>query len=106
MDSITLNFDNPINVSCGVGDIVYFLKNSNGLKYKIGPVTAITPLAITCDISPSFTRPLTEDFIFFAKDTEVNKSGLVGNILITEFELPAGLDAELFAVSSEVIPSS
>jgi hypothetical protein len=114
MASITLNFNNPINVSIQsnndssnnyVGaDIVYF-KNSSGV-YKIGPCTGLTATSVTCNIDDDALRPANGDFIFFAKSPLTNTSGIIGYYAEVEMEITSSAKKELFAVNSEIFISS
>lgn len=114
MASITLNFNNPINVSMQsnsegpdyVGaDIVYFQTSSNDI-YKLGPCIAVTQNSITCEIDDSTQRPSDGDFIFFAKSPEINTSGIVGYYAEVDMEITATTKKELFSVNSEIFISS
>ena len=114
MGSITLNFNNPINVSIQsnndssnnyIGaDIVYF-KNSNGV-YKIGPCTSLTNTSVTCSIDDGALRPASGDFIFFAKSPLTNTSGIIGYYAEVEMEINSAIKKELYSVGSEVSLSS
>jgi len=114
MASITLNFNNPINVSIqsnndsannyAGADIVYF-QNSNNV-YKIGPCTGLTNTSVTCEIDSNTLRPTSGDFIFFAKSPITNTSGIVGYYAEVDMEINSTSKKELFAVNSEVFISS
>lgn len=106
MDSITLTFNEAVNVSLAIGDIVFYKDLSADRVYQIGAVTATGAMTITCDIAPATPRPEINDFIFFAKDAEVNISGLLGYYASVTMELSGSAKKELFAVSSELFPSS
>ncbi len=110
MASITLNFNNPINVSIqsNAKDIVYFQDMSSNDKeiYKKGECTAIGSTSITCDIADASPRPSSGDFIFFAKDAVINTSGVIGYYGEAEFKIVSNSKVELFAVSSEIFISS
>ena len=105
MDTITLNFDININVSFDLGDVVFFQDNSDKV-WQIGVATGKTSTSITCDINPATPRPATGDFIFFAKSSEINKSGLLGYYASVTMELSGTAKKELFAVSTEMFQSS
>jgi hypothetical protein len=114
MASITLNFNNPINVSIQSNnnapdytgaDVVYF-QDSNGDVYRIGACTAITETSVTCNIDSNTTRPAAGDFIFFAKSPETNTSGIVGYYAEVDMEITSTSKKELFAVNSEIFISS
>jgi hypothetical protein len=73
---------------------------------KIGKCLGVTDKTITCEIDPSYARPTASDFIFFAKDTEANTSGIIGYYADVHFEITTGDRAELYAVGAEVFISS
>jgi len=106
MDSITLTFDVVLNVSLQVGDVVHYKNTSTGKIYEIGEVTNITGMVVTCNIGASTPRPEANDFIFFAKNSEINFSGVVGYYASVKMTLAGGVKKELYAVSSEVFQSS
>lgn len=109
MDSITIEFAEAINVSLQIGDTAFF-KDSSDQIFLMGAVTSITqfPDAITCEIPSSTPRPSTSDFIFFVKDEEINKTGLLGHYgEITLTCTPGvGENPEIYAISSEAVTSS
>lgn len=106
MDNITLNFDFDLNVSLqgGVGDVVYFV-DSQGVVYKIGNCVEVFNKSVTCETEPTYLRPSQYDYIFFAKDTESNTSGIVGYYAAIDFEATSTDKVELYAVNAEVFES-
>lgn len=108
MPSITLNFNNPLNVSLqeGVGDIVYYQDSSTQDIYSIGACTNINGNSITCDILASTPPPASGDFIFFGKNPEVNTSGIIGYYAEVDMEISSTSKKELFSIKSEVSLSS
>lgn len=107
MDSITLTFPKPLNVSVQVGDTAYYTNDVNGVDVVlIGLITAVTINSITAQISPSATRPLTSSFILFSKTASVNTSGLKGYYAEAKFKNNALIEAELFSVGGEAVESS
>ena len=79
--SIILGFNDNINVSLQIGDIVYFqtpsvngmfntIDSSNITKY--GDVTAVTNDTITVNLIGS--APVADDYIMFAKNHVANTS--------------------------------
>ena len=106
MDSITLSFGNNINASLVVGDIVFYKSATTDKVYQMGAVTATGSNALICDIDSLTPRPVVGDFIFFAKDAEVNISGCLGYYAAVTMELSGSAKKELFAVSTEMFPSS
>lgn len=106
MDEIILTFNVDINVSLLEGDIVFYQETTTGKVYQLGAVASKTATTVTCGISPATPRPGVGDFIFFAKDAEINVSGLVGYYASVKMELSGAAKKELFAVSTEVVQSS
>lgn len=108
MDEITLTFNTKLNVSLSLGDVAFFKDISEDDVYQMGSVTTIDRAnnTFTCEISSSTPRPETGDFIFFAKDSEVNTSGLVGYYASVKMKLEGSTKKELFAVSTEIFQSS
>ena len=107
MDSITLTFPKPLNVSVQVGDTAYYTNDVNGKDIElIGLITGISSKAITAQISPSQIRPTTASFILFSKTASVNTSGLKGYYAEMQFKNDSVDYAELFSVGSDIIVSS
>ena len=106
MDSITLAFNGNVNVSLAVGDVVFYKSATTDKVYQIGAVTATGVNALICDIEPGTPRPALGDFIFFVKDAEINLSGLLGYYAEVTMEITGSVKKELFAVSTEMFPSS
>jgi hypothetical protein len=103
MDSITLAFTGPINASLAFGDIVFYKNTTTEKVYQLGAVTSLGATSFDCEISPATPRPAIGDFIFFAKDAEVNISGLLGYYASVTMELSGSAKKELFAVSTELL---
>jgi hypothetical protein len=107
MDSITLNFSFPLNVSVQKGDTAYYTNDINGTTIVlIGVITAIVNNTIVCDIAGDTIRPTTSSFILFSKDAGVNTSGLKGYYAEVQFKNNSEDAIELFSVGSEVFESS
>lgn len=108
MDSITLTFGTQLNVSLSLGDVALYLDVSTGDTYMMGAITSIDKVArsFTCEIASITPRPEAGDFIFFAKDGEVNISGLVGYYASVNMTLSGNSKKELYAVNAEVFKSS
>ena len=104
MDSIILTFDKDLNVSLQAGDVVFYKDGSD--VYQIGECTLINGSSITCDINAETPRPSIGSFIFFAKNSEINISGLTGYYASVKMELSGNAKKELFAVSTEIFQSS
>lgn len=109
MDSITISFSGiTFNVSLQVGDVAFF-QDSGGAVYMMGSITNIVEgVSITCNIPNTTPRPLINDFIFFVKDEEINKTGLAGHYGIATLECTPGPgeNPEVYAISTEVNLSS
>lgn len=107
MDSITLTFENPINISVQIGDIIYH-QPSGGSVIKIGPCTAIAAgrLSLDCKIATNADRPGSSDFILFSKDNKANIQQLTGYYSEVKMENNANSFAELFSMGSEIYESS
>ena len=121
MPDITLTFTHDINTSVQVGDTAYYTKsfsvlgththsNQNDIV-QIGEITAIDKVnnTITCLFNPNPTGaapPNSNDFIMFSKDNKVNLSSLTGYYAEAQFVNDSTVEAELFAVSTDVYSSS
>ena len=112
---ITINFTGNINNdSLQIGDMAYFVTPtpSGGFAQStiapslIGDIVGITNNSITVNNPSSVLIPQFGDFIMFAKDSEVNLSGLVGYYAEIEIKNDSTEKAEMFSISSEVTPSS
>jgi len=108
MDSITLIFPQPLNVSVQIGDTAYYSNDVNGETIiEIGEITAVTANSITANIGPSTPRPtIPTSFILFSKTANVNTNGLKGYYAEMQFKNDTESYAELFAVGSEIVESS
>ena len=108
MPTITLNFPNTLNVSVqsSVGDIVYYQTAGTTTITQIGECTAISGNSITCNIDNTTPAPANGDFIFFAKNSIINTSGIIGYYADVKMEVNSTSKKELFAVNSEIFISS
>ena len=97
--SIKLTFNNKINISAQVGDIVY----ANTTDNEIGTIEQIDGNTMTIDNTSSIT---TSDFIMFRKNNRINLSGLNGYYSQAKFENNSEDKKELFSTTSEITPSS
>ena len=111
-----ITLKNPIdNVSLQVGDYAYFVtptstqgvNNSSQAPNPIGIINAISNNSITIDtpIDPN-NLPTTDDFIMFQKDPSINNTSLLGYYAEVKLNNNSKEYAELFALSSEAVPSS
>ena len=110
----TIRFANDINVSLqgwvdGAeegDDKVYFVDDSDNDKvYLIGTCRDIAGNEIKVNKDTNAV-PAAGDFIFFAKNTQVNTSGIIGYYASVKMTKTGGTNKELFAVNSEIFISS
>lgn len=107
IESITLTFPNPLNVSVQVGDTVYYTNDENGeIIVEIGIVTAITTYSITANILSTTPRPDNNSFILFSKTNKANISGIRGYYAEAQFRNDSIGKIELFSVGSQIFESS
>ena len=111
-----LNFNDSINTSCQVGDMVYYLNQTSatgGFVFgdasdliQVGPVNAVLASSIIILIDNSIVSTLSGAYIMFAKDKTVNTSSLIGYYAEAKFVNDSSKKIELFSVGSEVTESS
>ena len=107
MDSITLTFPKPLNVSVQIGDTAYYTNDTNGETIiQIGEVTSVSTYSIACDIPASTPRPNNNSFILFSKTNAANISGLTGYFAEAVFKNNSTEKIELFSIGSEIFESS
>ena len=108
VDYYDLSFSGAINTSLQVGDAIYFVDASAGNALKLlGDVLSITGLTVRAEWDGTVANePEDGDFILFAKNGNVNTSGLIGYYAEAEFTSAGGTKKELFAVNSEIFISS
>mgnify|MGYP000521870690 CR=1 FL=1 len=95
-----------LNDSLQLNDYIYYKDATNGLIYIIGKVTAITGNTVSVNVEYQVDAPEIGDFVFFAKDSVKNTSGIIGYYAETKMTLTGSEKKELFAVNSEVFISS
>tara|TARA_R110000796_G_scaffold1579_8_gene6264 strand:+ start:1239 stop:1622 length:384 start_codon:yes stop_codon:yes gene_type:complete len=126
MPTVSYSFDNIINVSLqpkptsvatgvqtGAWDDIYFStivggKQSGSVKL-IGKCTGINNTTNTVSIdtaSSTIPLPNTGDYLFFAKNSNINTPGIMGYYAEVEMINDSTEQSELFTVSSEVNESS
>ena len=115
-DFTKLIFDHPVNSSLQVGDAIYcgaviglapvlFPSDTE----HVGNVLQVGANHILVDKDPTTPPVITigvNNFIFFAKNININESSLKGYYADVTFENSSNERTELFAISSEVVPSS
>lgn len=125
LQSATLSFNNPVNASLQIGDVVYYsIITSSGTFATVlpsntilfGTVSTISADGLSIDVvyeddadgdgTVDVFPPGVNDYISFAKDKQVNSSSLVGYYAEAKFINNSKEKAELFSVGSEVSESS
>jgi hypothetical protein len=102
--TLTITFNNPINVSVQVGDIVYYL--NSGTVVELGKLLTISGKTITCEIDQNQANPSNNSFILFSKDNRKNLTSITGYYAEVEMKNDSQEYAEIFAVGSEIFESS
>ena len=102
-----IEINGEINISLQPGDVIYSNNPNNALRV-IGTVLLVNRVAnfITLTAASSVTHPVTGDFMLFAKDSQVNTSGLLGYYAEVKLTNSSTFKEELFAVNSEIFISS
>ena len=125
--TLTLSFNNTINESAQIGDIVYFtpvaatggstsfdVSNTSSVL-ELGKITEIinpnlydgvySSIVLLCDLYA--TNPVSGgDFIMFGKDKTINTTSLLGYYAEVNFVNNSDKKIELYSVGSEVSESS
>ena len=107
-----IEFNNEINSSLQVGDKVYVANITNNRLHVtsqslVGTAIEIGNQYVVVDKVPTTQPVITSgQFIFFAKDVKANESSLKGYYADVTLENSSTTKTELFAISSEVMPSS
>ena len=125
--NIILKFKHPINQSCQIGDIAYYVTtqdvpagfkvSSNDNYVNIGKIIKIENIdgngngnidttKVTVSMNNGISAPTGSDFIFFAKDRRINESVVLGYYAKFKFENNSREKAELFSVASEATGNS
>tara|TARA_Y100001963_G_scaffold134344_1_gene194867 strand:- start:787 stop:1110 length:324 start_codon:yes stop_codon:yes gene_type:complete len=102
--TLTITFNNPINVSVQVGDIVYYL--NSGAVVELGKLLTISGKTITCEMDQNQANPSNNSFILFSKDNRKNLTSITGYYAEVEMKNDSQEYAEIFAVGSEIFESS
>ncbi len=102
--TLTITFNNPINVSVQVGDIVYYL--NSGTVVELGKLLTISGKTITCEIDQNQANPSNNSFILFSKDNRKNLTSITGYYAEVEMKNDSQEYAEIFTVGSEIFESS
>ena len=104
----TTNYGESVSNDVGGWDNIYFVQNGDTEVVYLGTCTSISSdrKTITVTYTGNIRTPIASDFILFAKDTAVNKSGVLGYFAEIEMKNSSDSKIELFAVGSEVLLSS
>ena len=104
--STTIVINGEINVSLQTGDIIY--STDPTILRTIGTVLSVDRVtnSIVLVATVPGTAPVPGDFMLFAKDSQVNTSGLIGYYGETVLTTSSPDKKELFAINSEVFISS
>ena len=106
-------FDTKMNTSLQVGDKLWYSTATNGILgdlIEIGVVHSIhsnnqSSFSINVTVNSTGLVPA-NSFILFEKHIKANESSLKGYYADVTLENSSKKRAELFAVSSEIVPSS
>ena len=121
MALVTLEFTQPLNVSCQVGDTAYYVSTTTDGGFnvasssivEIGTIIQIqdqlaTPTLTvrTSDTLAGFPETLNNQFIFFSKDNKVNLTSILGYFASVKFKNNSTSKAEMFSIGCEITESS
>ena len=101
--TLTITFNNQINVSVQVGDIVYYL--NSGTVVELGKLLTISGKTITCEMDQNQANPSNNSFILFSKDNRKNLTSITGYYAEVEMKNDSQEYAEIFTVGSEIFES-
>jgi len=118
-----LTFDQDLNSSLQVGDIIWYVPTPEVGGYKtastddnafekLGPVTELSDQYLKPQVTVDLIYGVipqnitTDTFIMFSKNKAVNSSDLLGYYGEVNFENDSKVKAELFSVGSEITENS
>jgi|TARA_R110000822_G_scaffold146019_1_gene284999 hypothetical protein len=110
----TLTFTDPLNVSCQVGDTVYYVPTATTGNFstaahsgiiEIGIITTIVGLVITVANNLVASVP-SGAFILFSKDNKANMSSALGYYAEVKIKNDSEEYAEMFSFGVEIFESS
>ena len=108
--NLKITFNNDINTSVQIGDTIYYAVIENGIMGEPSPRSGMKLYDITSNALYVTTSAGTvippNSFILFSKKNEINESSVKGYYADVTLENHSRKRAELFAVSSEIAPSS
>ena len=118
MAALDLTFNSPINISCKIGDIAYFVNTSSsggftvaGQTNLIGTINLITITSqytiLNIEIEGELAEAVTtNDFIFFSKNNLIEVGSIVGYYAKAQFRNNSTKRAELHESACEIEESS
>ena len=119
MAALSLTFPSPINMSCQVGDIAYYVSTSslggfsvgNESPILIGTVNTITDngttVVLVIEIEGDNAESVgTSSFVLFSKNNLVEIGSIKGYFAKTQFRNNSTKPAELHATACEIEDSS
>lgn len=104
-----IQFDHPVKDGLQLKDNIYYATHLNGVTSApilMGTLESINTNEIIVDVGSEDFTLLVNPFILYSKPIYINESSVKGYYADVEFENSSNKKAELFAVSSEVSPSS
>jgi hypothetical protein len=120
LDEVVITFDEDINTSLSLNDTIHYvvadnigdgdvIDSASLVEYAL-PIKSIGKNTITVGHDTSTNPPVTifeqDDFILFKKNSNINKSGVIGYYAEVTFGNSAKDKAELFSASSQINESS
>ena len=119
MPTVTLTFTAPLNTSCQVGDIAYYVStttsggfnvNSNTVQ-EVGRILEITnpttnSPTIICDSNIPGQLHNSSKYIFFGKSNEANLSSILGYFASVHLVNDSTEEAEVHRVGMDMFESS
>ena len=108
MPTQIITFNKEISSNVEKGNILYYSISNQGVlaaPVYAGEVTAVNATSLDVDVDSGTTVPL-DAFILFSKNTNINESSLKGYYADLTLENTSNTKAELFAVNSNITPSS
>jgi len=122
METVNLTFPAPLNISCKVGDLVYYVDTFSNFagsgfvvgsdNYQlIGAINSIITIGSDVIVNVQLTGPTassvtTTDFIFFAKNNLVETGSIKGYFSKVKYRNNSTKPAEMFQTACEIEESS
>ena len=109
MPTLEISFEQQLNTSIQVNDMAWISNiQANGILDEptlLGEIVNVQVNILTIQTATAMGN-LQGMFLLFSKPIHINESGLKGYYADVTFKNPSKKRAELFAISSEVVPSS